>query len=102
MQTDGTPNLSGFQDPGSRKVVARFDAGQSVPMPADCCFLDYRNQRFVEHSVQELVSQKVMGLCLGYEDVVDHDILRFDQLFATLCGREANEVGQTRCVSAKM
>jgi hypothetical protein len=59
------------------------------------CFLDFRNQRFVEHSVQELVSQRVMGLCLGYEDVVDHDRLRFDQLFATLCGKE-DPSGQSR------
>jgi len=105
MQTDCTANLFGFQDLGSRKVVAGFDGGmissdagglllREVAVTTDLvrqfssCFLDYRNQRFVEHSVQELVSQKVMGLCLGYEDVVDHDMLRFDPLFATLCGKE--------------
>jgi hypothetical protein len=105
MQTDCTPDLFGFQDLGSRKVVAGFDGGmissdagglllRELAITTDLlrqfstCFLDYRNQRFVEHSVQELVSQKVMGLCLGYEDVVDHDMLRFDPLFATLCGKE--------------
>jgi hypothetical protein len=105
MQTDCTPDLFGFQDLGSRKVVAGFNGGmissdagglllRELAITTDLvrqfssCFLDYRNQRFVEHSVQELVSQKVMGLCLGYEDVVDHDMLRFDPLFATLCGKE--------------
>jgi hypothetical protein len=105
MQTDCSPNLFGFQDLGARKVVADFDGGmissdagglilREVAVATDLlrqfstCFLDYRNQRFVEHSVQELVSQRVMGLCLGYEDVVDHDMLRFDPLFATLCGKE--------------
>ncbi len=105
MQTDCIPNLFGFQDLGARKVVADFDGGmissdagglilREVAIASDLlrqfssCFLDYRNQRFVEHSVQELVSQRVMGLCLGYEDVVDHDMLRFDPLFATLCGKE--------------
>jgi hypothetical protein len=105
MHTDCTPNLFGFQDLGSRKVVAGFDGGmissdagglllREVAVTTELlrqfsdCFLDYRNQRFVEHSVQELVSQKVMGLCLGYEDDVDHDMLRFDPLFATLCGKE--------------
>jgi len=105
MQTDCIPNLFGFQDLGARKVVADFDGGmissdagglilREVAVATDLlrqfssCFLDYRNQRFVEHSVQELVSQRVMGLCLGYEDVVDHDMLRFDPLFATLCGKE--------------
>ncbi len=105
MQTDCTPNLFGFQDLGTRKVVADFDGGmissdagglllREVAVSTDLlrqfstCFLDYRKQRFVEHSVQELVTQKVMGLCLGYEDVIDHDMLRFDPLFATLCGKE--------------
>jgi len=59
------------------------------------CFSDFRNQRFVEHSVLELVSQKVMGLCLGYEDINDHDLLRYDPLFATVCGK-ADPSGQDR------
>ena len=27
-------------------------------------------------------------MCLGYEDVNDHDFLRFDPLFATGCGKK--------------
>ena len=105
MQTECIPNLFDFQDLGTRKVVAGFDGGmissdagglllREVAVATDLlrqfstCFYDYRDQRFVEHSVRELISQKVIGLCLGYEDVVDHDLLRFDPLFATLCGKE--------------
>ena len=112
MQTDCSPNLFGFQDLGSRKVVAGFDGGmissdagglllREVAVATDLlrqfsrCFIDYRNQSFVEHSVQELVSQKIVGLCLGYEDDVDHDMLRFDPLFATLCGK-TDPSGQSR------
>ncbi len=112
MQTDCIPNLFGFQDLGTRKVVAGFDGGmissdagglllREVALTTDLlrqfasCLADYRNQCFVEHSVQELVSQKVVGLCLGYEDDVDHDMLRFDPLFATLCGKE-DPSGQSR------
>ena len=40
------------------------------------CFLDGRNPRLVEHSVQEMVSQRVYGLALGYEDLNDHEQLR--------------------------
>jgi hypothetical protein len=57
------------------------------------CFSDHRNQRFIEHIVEESVSQKVIGLCLGYENVNDRDTLRYDPLFATLCGKE-NPSGQ--------
>jgi hypothetical protein len=59
------------------------------------CFFDFRTQRFVEHSVAELVSQKVIGLCLGDEETNDHDGLRDDPLFAALCGK-ADPSGQDR------
>jgi hypothetical protein len=51
------------------------------------CFTDFRHPGYVEHSVKELIAQRVYGICLGYEDVVDHDALRADPLFATLCGK---------------
>src|SRR5690606_37071863 len=42
----------------------------------------------VEHSVEQLVSQRVYGLALGYEDLNDHDTLRHDPLLATLVGHD--------------
>ena len=51
------------------------------------CFLDGRNPVFVEHSVQELVSQRVYGLALGYEDLNDHEQLRQDPLLRVLAGK---------------
>ena len=104
MQTECNPNLFNFQELGMKKVVADFNGGtissdagglllREIAIASDylrdfaACFYDYRNQRFVEHSVEELVSQKIIGLCLGYEDLNDHDFLRHDPLFATLCGK---------------
>ncbi|HEX3876441.1 MAG TPA: IS1380 family transposase [Bryobacteraceae bacterium] len=52
------------------------------------CFLDGRNQNQVEHSIQEMVSQRIYGLALGYEDVNDHEQLRQDPVFGILAGRE--------------
>lgn len=52
------------------------------------CFLDGRNQDLVEHTILEMVSQRVYGLALGYEDVNDHDQLRKDPVFGILAGRE--------------
>jgi hypothetical protein len=49
------------------------------------CFTDYRNPNSIEHSVHELVSQRVYGVALGYEDLDDHDVLRSDGYRATLC-----------------
>jgi hypothetical protein len=89
----------------SRQVVARFDGGtistdsgglllretdqrlNLLPRLAEC-FLDARNPLFVEHSVQELVSQRVYGLALGYEDLNDHEQLRQDPLLRVLAGKK--------------
>jgi hypothetical protein len=48
------------------------------------CFRDYRKPELVEHTVAELVGQRVYGLALGYEDLNDHDDLRRDPLLAVL------------------
>src|SRR3954465_13562618 len=83
-----------FKGHFSQQVVARFDGGtissdggslllretdqrlNLLPRFPEC-FLDARNQDLVEHSVLEMVSQRVYGGALGYEDLNDHE--RFDQ-----------------------
>jgi hypothetical protein len=84
--------------------VARFDggditsdAGSMLLRAADDrirlldrfagCFSDHRDPRRVEHTVAELARQRVFGLALGYEDLVDHDDLRRDPLLASLVGK---------------
>ena len=55
------------------------------------CFLDGRNQKQVEHSVLEMLAQRIYGLALGYEDINDHEQLRKDPVFVILAGREELE-----------
>lgn len=50
------------------------------------CFVDHRDPELVEHEVQSLVSQRVLGLALGYEDINDHEQLRADPLLAAVAG----------------
>jgi hypothetical protein len=89
--------------------VARFDGGtissdggalllcrtekrlNLLPRLAEC-FLDGRNQQEVEHSVLEMLAQRIYGLALGYEDLNDHEQLRNDPVFGILAGRD--ELGQ--------
>jgi Transposase DDE domain group 1 len=59
------------------------------------CFSDYRVPEYVEHSLPAMVSQRVYGLILGYEDLIDHDQLRSDPLLAVMAGVEDAE-GQAR------
>jgi hypothetical protein len=51
------------------------------------CFLDGRNPNLVEHTVQEMLAQRIYGLALGYEDINDHEQLRQDPVFGILAGR---------------
>lgn len=94
----------GFKGSGGREVVARFDGG---PISSDAgglllrqtdarlnllqrlaqCFLDGRDQDLVEHSLEQMLAQRVYGLALGYEDLNDHEQLRNDPLFGVLAGR---------------
>ncbi len=51
------------------------------------CFTDHRDPDLVEHTVYELIAQRVFALALGYEDLNDHDALRHDPLLAVLVGK---------------
>jgi hypothetical protein len=59
------------------------------------CFTDYRDPDLIEHSVKELVAQRIYALALGYKDLNDHDELRNDPLLAVLVGKN-DPTGQDR------
>ena len=101
-----------FRSPSGHEVRASFDggditsdAGVMLLRRADdaerlverfaACFRDHRDALRVEHSVADLVRQRVYGLALGYEDQSDHDTLRLDPLLAAMVGRR-DPKGQSR------
>ena len=104
MQTDCIPDLFGFVAVEGRPVVATFDGG-SITSDAGAlllgatdraiglidrfaaCFCDARRPELIEHEVETLVGQRVFGLALGYEDLIDHDELRHDPVMAILAGK---------------
>jgi DDE family transposase len=51
------------------------------------CFRDGRRPEFIEHKIETLIGQRVFGLALGYEDLIDHDQLRHDPVMAVLAGK---------------
>jgi len=52
------------------------------------CFLDGRDPERILHTVQEMVSQRVYALALGYEDLNDHEQLRQDPVLKLLAGKQ--------------
>jgi hypothetical protein len=106
MPTECNSDLFGFAPVGGREVVASFDGGTitseagalllgatdraiGLVQRFAACFQDYRLQEFVEHQVATLIGQRVFGLALGYEDLIDHDRLRHDPVMALLAGKLA-------------
>jgi hypothetical protein len=90
--------------PGRREIVAEFsggtissDAGGLLLQETDAkmsllsrfsqCFFDGRNPILIEHSVEQMVRQRVYALALGYEDLNDHDQLRQDPLLRLMAGK---------------
>ena len=88
----------------SRRVVAQFDgacmtsdggglllrrANRKIGLlrRAAACFTDGRAPARVQHTVAEMLAQRVYGLALGYEDLIDHEQLRRDPLLALLAGK---------------
>ena len=104
MQTQCTQIEFEFSKHHRRRVTARFDGGAISSDGGSIllrevdrrlklldrlamCFDDRRDPERIEHSVRELVSQRVYGLALGYEDLNDHDALRHDPLLGLLAGK---------------
>jgi Transposase DDE domain group 1 len=68
-------------------LLGQVDRGLGLMRRFAACFTDRRDPRFVEHQVETLVGQRIYGLALGYEDLVDHDELRKDPTLAVLAGK---------------
>src|SRR6201994_286650 len=104
MQTECSADLFGFAPVERRAVVAGLDGGR-VTSDAGAlllgatdraielverfaaCFTDGRSPELIEHEVRTLVGQRIFGIALGYEDLVDHDQLRHDPAMAVLAGK---------------
>ena len=108
MDTQCNPTQLEFHALGRREVVGKFDGGNITSDAGGLllretekrtgiiagfakCFEDLRKPEMIEHTVTELVGQRIYGLALGYEDLNDHDDLRCDPLFAVLVGKEDPE-----------
>jgi hypothetical protein len=108
--TQCIPSQLLFHDLGSREVVASFDGGQVTSDAGGLllreieqrfhfvgqfarCFTDHRDPERIEHTLLELLKQRVFGLCLGYEDLNDHDQLRYEPLLAVLADKREPQGG---------
>ena len=101
-----------FDDLGSRAVQADFSGGH-LSSDGGClllrqvdvrlglcsslagCFTDLRNSNLIDHTVAQLLAQRIHAIALGYEDINDHQALRLDPLLAVAAGK-VDPTGQSR------
>ena len=106
MPPECSADWFGFERVEGRAVVAGFDGGTMTSEAGGLllgasdraiglidrfarCFSDSRSEELVEHTVATLIGQRVFGIALGYEDLLDHDVLRHDPIMAVLAGKLA-------------
>jgi hypothetical protein len=99
MRTQCISDQLEFEGFAGRRVVAAFDggaitsdAGALLLREADraiglidrvaICFKDWRQPDAVVHGLRTLIGQRIVGIACGYEDVNDHDQLRFDPVLS--------------------
>ena len=95
----------GFEGHFSRQVTGQFDGGQQTSDAGGlllretdrrlnllsrfaACFVDGRDAGRIDHTVDQMVAQRVYGIALGYEDLNDHEQLRHDPLLVLMSGRK--------------
>ena len=103
MTTECTTERLEFERFRRQRVVGRFDGGElgsdggglllrelaqrtGLFRQLSACFRDHREPQRTRHPVEVLVAARVLGLALGYEDLIDHDTLRQSKLWSLLCG----------------
>jgi hypothetical protein len=104
MPTECSAKPMGFARVDGRAVVADFEGGAITSNAGGlllgatdraiglverfaACFTDGRSAERVVHELATLVGQRVFGIALGYEDLVDHDRLRHDPVLGVALGR---------------
>jgi hypothetical protein len=80
---------------GGVLFLRQIDASLGLTRTLAGCFNDQRDQRFVDHSMVQLLAQRIYAVGLGYEDLNDHTELRRDPLLATACDKP-DPLGQDR------
>ncbi len=105
MKTHCNQKTFEFQTKNSRKIIAHFNGGNissdsgglllqqaeritGINSQFADCFTDHRDPDLSEHTVKELIAQRIYALALGYEDLNDHDELRNDPLLAVMVGKK--------------
>jgi|ERR1035437_1119317 hypothetical protein len=72
---------------GGLLLLRELDNQLNLLSSASNCIHDERDQRYIDHSVKELLTQRVFQIAAGYEDCNDCNDLRGDMILKMCTGR---------------
>ena len=107
-----------FADYGKRVVFTAFDGGEITSDAGVLllheqarrihlfermagCFTDHPDRERLTHALPALLAQRVCGMALGYEDIIDHDTLRFDPALKLLASPRTGDPGTPAPLAGK-
>ena len=99
--TECTSSKLRFSSLKRQEIVANFDGGRltsdggalllrevdrrlGLTKTLAVCIADRRNPLLVVHNILTMLTQRLFGIALGYEDLTDHQTLRHAPLFAVV------------------
>ena len=102
----GRPILADFKGGhisrnGGLLLIQQMDQTLGLSEKVAATFTDKRDPSRVEHTIQEQISQRLYGLVLGYEDLNDHDQLRYDQMLGIAVGKLERQRGEGAPLAGK-
>ena len=103
--TQSSPDTLQFGRIGRKRIDANFNGGElssdggllllkavdervGLTRAATSAVKDRRDPDLIEHPLHTLLSQRIFGICCGYEDLNDHASPRLDGLMQTAVSRE--------------
>ena len=81
--------------------IAELDKKLKITKKFSQCFQDHRHSSYTDYSLHNLLAQRIYGIILGYEDVNDHDLLRYDPALEIALKKLNNFQSKTEILAGK-
>ncbi|MBM3419228.1 MAG: IS1380 family transposase [Bacteroidetes bacterium] len=102
--TNCTPKTLSFSPLGRHQITGSFSGGSitsdggllllrevdkrlKLSKRLSKCIVDLRDPAYIEHTIEDMLKQRIYAIAAGYEDVSDHNFLREDLSFQTVVNR---------------
>ena len=72
---------------GGLSILSRINKSDDLLVQLRRKIVEWRNPKLIDHSIREMVTQRVLQIAAGYEDADDCDVLRNDSMMKLASGR---------------